>query len=118
MSRSCDAIVTLSAAYRSPVGNTCQTVGARNGVGYQRARNGRRRLRALDAREGAAHSLCDHGSIQGDAGRMLMEALSRTVFIVTMKVEPEWDAELNRWYDEEHIPYLLKVPGYHSARRY
>jgi hypothetical protein len=47
-----------------------------------------------------------------------MEARSKTVFIVTIAVEPDWEAELNRWYDEEHIPELLKVPGYQSARRY
>src|SRR6476646_7328727 len=47
-----------------------------------------------------------------------MEALSGTIYIVTMDVEPAWEDELNRWYDEEHVPNLLKVPGYRSARRY
>jgi hypothetical protein len=47
-----------------------------------------------------------------------MEALSRTVYIVTMDVDPAWEDELNRWYDQEHLPALLAVPGYRGARRY
>lgn len=47
-----------------------------------------------------------------------MEALSRTVYIVTMDVESSHEDELNRWYDQEHLPALLGVPGYRSARRY
>jgi hypothetical protein len=47
-----------------------------------------------------------------------MQAQSKIVFVVTMKVDPDWDYELNRWYDQEHIPELLKVPGYRTARRY
>ena len=33
-------------------------------------------------------------------------------------VDPEHEAEFNRWYNEEHIQYLLKVPGFLSAGRY
>jgi len=47
-----------------------------------------------------------------------MEAQSKIVFVVNMTVEPDWEDELNRWYAEEHIPELLKVPGYRTARRY
>jgi hypothetical protein len=47
-----------------------------------------------------------------------MLAESEIVFVVTMKVDPDWDNEFNRWYDQEHIPELLKVPGYRTARRY
>ena len=47
-----------------------------------------------------------------------MEALSRTVYIVTAEVEPEWETDFNRWYDEEHVPNLLAVPGYRSGTRY
>jgi hypothetical protein len=35
-----------------------------------------------------------------------------------MDVDPEMEEEFNRWYEEEHIPLLLKVPGVLSARRY
>ena len=33
-------------------------------------------------------------------------------------VDPAHEAEFNRWYDEEHIGTLLKVPGFLSAGRY
>jgi antibiotic biosynthesis monooxygenase (ABM) superfamily enzyme len=33
-------------------------------------------------------------------------------------VDPEHEAEFNRWYNEEHIQHLLKVPGFLSAGRY
>ena len=49
---------------------------------------------------------------------MVMQTLSRVVQIVTMDVEPAFEAELNRWYDEEHIAALLSVPGYLSAERF
>jgi hypothetical protein len=33
-------------------------------------------------------------------------------------VDAEHEAEFNRWYDEEHIERLLRVPGFLSASRY
>ncbi len=33
-------------------------------------------------------------------------------------VDPEHEAEFNRWYNEEHIQHLLRVPGFLSAGRY
>ena len=38
--------------------------------------------------------------------------------VVMMDVEPEHDEEFNRWYDEEHLPERLEIPGYVSARRF
>ncbi|KAI1791216.1 hypothetical protein LXA43DRAFT_1094817 [Ganoderma leucocontextum] len=32
-------------------------------------------------------------------------------------IGPELEDELNRWYREEHIPLLAKVPGWHRSRR-
>ena len=43
------------------------------------------------------------------AGAMLLNA---------MNVTPEAEAEFNKWYDEEHIPALSKVPGTLAARRF
>ena len=43
------------------------------------------------------------------AGGMLMYA---------MNFAPEAEDELNRWYDQEHIPALAGVPGCLMARRY
>ena len=43
---------------------------------------------------------------------------SRAVIVVTMDVDPEYEAELNRWYDEEHVPNLLSCPGILGVRRF
>ncbi|MGZ3596042.1 MAG: hypothetical protein ACXWMV_12625, partial [Syntrophales bacterium] len=37
--------------------------------------------------------------------------------IVRTDVVPEMEEEFNRWYNEEHIPRLLKVPGVLWAKR-
>ena len=34
------------------------------------------------------------------------------------RVAPELEDDLNRWYREEHIPLLAKVPGWRRSRRY
>ncbi|RPJ10984.1 MAG: hypothetical protein EHM36_02355, partial [Deltaproteobacteria bacterium] len=39
------------------------------------------------------------------------------LLIVKTDVSPEMEEEFNRWYDQEHIPRLLEVPGVISARR-
>ncbi|WP_419897493.1 hypothetical protein [Roseomonas sp. USHLN139] len=49
----------------------------------------------------------------GDAG---VEA--PFLYIVEQDVEAADEAELNRWYFEEHLPRLGGVPGVISARRY
>jgi hypothetical protein len=47
-----------------------------------------------------------------------MSAGTGLVYVVTVEMEPEWEKEVNRWYNEEHVPALLAVPGYRGARRY
>jgi heme-degrading monooxygenase HmoA len=39
------------------------------------------------------------------------------VLLMQVTVPPELEPEFNRWYDEEHIPELLRIPGMLSARR-
>ncbi|KDR80479.1 hypothetical protein GALMADRAFT_208556 [Galerina marginata CBS 339.88] len=43
---------------------------------------------------------------------------TKYVFVVNNTVPPEVEDEYNRWYDEEHIPDVAKVPGWHRARRF
>ncbi|KAI0645193.1 hypothetical protein C8Q79DRAFT_912404 [Trametes meyenii] len=40
--------------------------------------------------------------------------------LVTMEIEvdPELEDELNRWYEEEHVPLLARVPGWRRTRRF
>ena len=40
------------------------------------------------------------------------------LLMVWSDIDAEFEAEFNRWYDEEHISRLLEVPGFLSAGRY
>ncbi len=45
--------------------------------------------------------------------------MARGVYVVRARpVSPEREAEFNEWYDGAHVPELLAVPGFVSARRY
>ena len=41
-----------------------------------------------------------------------------TILVVMMEVAPEHEEEFNRWYNDEHLPERLEIPGYVSARRF
>src|SRR5438270_792361 len=40
------------------------------------------------------------------------------LLMVWTDIDPEFEAEFNRWYNEEHLPRLLEVPGCLGARRF
>jgi hypothetical protein len=40
------------------------------------------------------------------------------LLLVMMEVQPEFEEEFNRWYNEEHLPERLNCPGFLSARRF
>ncbi|HEY1258601.1 MAG TPA: hypothetical protein VGF34_05075 [Stellaceae bacterium] len=40
------------------------------------------------------------------------------LLMVWTDIDAEHEPEFNRWYDEEHLPRLLEVPGFLSAGRY
>lgn len=46
-----------------------------------------------------------------------MSESKHVLVIVRVDVAPEMEEELNRFYDEEHIPLLLKAPGVLWAKR-
>ena len=46
------------------------------------------------------------------------QRIGPVVLHVTMEMEPDWEEEINRWYDEEHLPEIMAVPGFVSARRF
>jgi hypothetical protein len=46
------------------------------------------------------------------------QILRNGLLVVTISVDAADEAELNRWYQEEHVPQKLASPGYLSARRY
>jgi len=39
------------------------------------------------------------------------------ILVVTAYVEPEVEADWNRWYDEVHVPEILACPGVHRSTR-
>ena len=46
-----------------------------------------------------------------------MSTRKHILLIVRTDVMPEMEEEFNRWYNEEHIPRLLQVPGVLWAKR-
>src|ERR1051326_6127418 len=40
------------------------------------------------------------------------------LWMVGSDIDPAYEEEYHRWYDEEHIAHLLAVPGFLSAGRY
>jgi hypothetical protein len=47
-----------------------------------------------------------------------MSEFPKCLLIVTAEVDPEVEAEWNRWYDTVHLPDALKCPGVRRGRRY
>lgn len=43
---------------------------------------------------------------------------ARALLLNAMNCAPEFEAEFNQWYDQEHIPALAAVPGTLCARRF
>jgi len=44
--------------------------------------------------------------------------LGKVLILSTMDVEPGHEDEFNRWFNEEHFPERLQVPGFVWGRRY
>jgi hypothetical protein len=47
-----------------------------------------------------------------------IQHIGRTVMVVMMDVDPADEEEFHRWYNQQHIPERLEIPGYVSARRF
>ncbi|KAJ7668335.1 hypothetical protein B0H17DRAFT_1142454 [Mycena rosella] len=45
------------------------------------------------------------------------ELPSKYVFVVSLEMTPEGEDELNKWYDEEHMDLLSKIPGWKAGRK-
>ena len=44
--------------------------------------------------------------------------VGNTVLVVTMEMDEADEAEFNEWYNEQHLPERMAIPGYVSARRF
>ena len=47
-----------------------------------------------------------------------MTEQARGLLLVMMDIDPEHEADFNRWYNEEHVPERLAIPGFVRARRF
>lgn len=46
------------------------------------------------------------------------QQVGATILVVMMEVDAADDAVFNKWYNEEHLPERMSIPGYISARRF
>ena len=53
-----------------------------------------------------------------DNRKMPSQHIGNTVLVVTMEVDEADEAEFNKWYNEQHLPERMAIPGYISARRF
>ena len=51
-------------------------------------------------------------------GNAPSQHIGNTVLVVTMDVDQADEEEFNRWYNEQHLPERMAIPGYVSARRF
>ena len=51
-------------------------------------------------------------------GNHPVQHIGNTVMVVMMDVDPADEEEFHKWYNEQHIPERLEIPGYVSARRF
>ncbi len=48
----------------------------------------------------------------------MAESTAPGLLVAMIDIDGEYEGEFNRWYDGEHIPELLAIPGFRAARRY
>src|SRR5262245_53793501 len=56
--------------------------------------------------------------LTGGAMTHPIQHIGGTILLVMMDVEEGHEAEFDRWYNEEHLPERMEIPGYVSARRF
>lgn len=62
--------------------------------------------------------ICRFEATQVRPGQQPPPAASGGLLLVAMNVAPGYEDELERWYDNEHLPALSAVDGVLAARRY
>jgi hypothetical protein len=63
-------------------------------------------------------AICHFQAEQTLPGRQAGKEEADGMMFFAMNVPPEIEDEYNAWYNEEHIPALLQVPGVLAARRF
>src|SRR6516225_3927302 len=65
---------------------------------------------------GSQSSYYDGGSSQQKGSNVAKKG--RGIFLVYVDIDAKHDKEFNEWYNTEHVPELLAVPGILAAARY
>ena len=47
----------------------------------------------------------------------MVEKKGRAVMMVMVDIDADMDGDFNAWYDQEHVPDLLAMPGFLNAGR-
>jgi len=81
--------------------------------------------RSLDALAEEARQACNGASVTASRLTLMQDLagassheLALFHYVVEMTPEPDWDIELQCWYDSEHLPGLAGVPGCVRAQRF
>ena len=85
--------------------------------GAPRASQGVGVLPGLQASWGA-HATWHQDELMHDRGEKHMAHKGRGIFLVYVDIDAQHDKEFNEWYNTEHLPELLAVPGILAAARY
>ena len=48
----------------------------------------------------------------------MVQKKGTALLMVFVDIDPEYDADFNAWYNEEHVDDLLRLPGFLNAARY
>jgi hypothetical protein len=62
---------------------------------------------------GVMTEICRAGAVDSPAPEK-----AGALLLVGLEPEPAYEEEYNAWYDEEHIPYIIEVPGVLRVRRF
>ena len=65
-----------------------------------------------------AHATWHQDETMHDRGDRHMAHKGRGIFLVYVDIDAQHDKEFNEWYNTEHLPELLAVPGILAAARY
>ncbi|XAH22761.1 hypothetical protein AAFF27_22645 [Xylophilus sp. GW821-FHT01B05] len=81
--------------------------------------------RSLDALAEDARAACNGASVTASRLTLMQDLagassheLALFHYVVEMTPEPDWEIELQCWYDNEHLPGLAGVPGCVRAQRF
>ena len=83
-----------------------------------RSEREQRLFKELAVLEGSAYELQDPAKLPPPSALYDAKKPARFTMFARVDVTPEGEEAFNKWYDEEHIPTLAKLPGWVRSRRF